>query len=288
MESGECLMREISVVEIKNTVRNLFLESNYYIQTEILSVIKDGVEKEESETGRIVLKQIIKNNEIAASKKIAICQDTGLAVLFIKLGQDVHVIGGDFNNAINDGVREAYMDGFLRKSSVSDPLFDRINTKDNTPAIINLEIVPGETIHIEVTAKGFGSENMSALKMLTPSDGEQGVKDFVIETIRKAGPNPCPPVILGIGIGGTIEKAALIAKKATLREMYKHNPDPRYAKLEKEILREINNLGIGPAGLGGRVTALAVNIDWVPAHIASLPVAVNVCCHAARHAEVTV
>jgi fumarate hydratase subunit alpha len=278
-------MRKISAEKIKNTVKELFCRANYYISPDILTALQDGLQREESETGRDVLKQIILNNEIAAAKQMAICQDTGLAILFIKLGQDVHIVDGDLNMAVNDGVRGAYQEGRLRKSVVSDPLYDRINTRDNTPAIIHLEIVPGDKIDIEVTAKGFGSENMSALKMLNPSDGEKGVKDFVIETIRKAGPNPCPPVILGIGIGGTIEKAAQIAKKATLREIGLHNPDPRYARLENELLEAVNNLGIGPAGLGGRVTALAVHIDWIPAHIASLPVVVNICCHAARHAR---
>lgn len=278
-------MREISVEKIKETVKDLFITANYDISPDILAELKKGLEREESETGRAILEQIIKNNGIAAAERIAICQDTGLAVLFIKLGQDVHLVGGDFNEAVNQGVREAYIEGYLRKSAVTDPVFDRKNTKDNTPAIIHLEIVPGDKMHIEVTAKGFGSENMSAMKMMTPAEGEKGIKDFVVETVRKAGPNPCPPVIIGVGVGGTIEKTSLIAKKATLREIGKHNPDPRYAQLEKEILEEINKLGIGPGGLGGRVTALAVNIDHFPAHIASMPVVVNICCHAARHAE---
>lgn len=277
-------MRAISTELLKETVKNLFMHANYYIGSDILSALNDGLQREESETGKFVLEQIMKNNKIAAKEKMAICQDTGLSILFIKLGQDVHIVGGDFNEAINQGVREAYVEGYLRKSAVNDPIFDRKNTKDNTPAIIHLQMVPGDKIEIEVTAKGFGSENMSALKMLNPSDGEKGVRDFIIDTVLKAGPNPCPPVILGVGIGGSIEKAALIAKHATLREIGKHNSDERYAKMEQEVLDEINNLGIGPAGLGGRVTALAVNIDYCPAHIASLPVVVNVCCHAARHA----
>lgn len=281
-------MRQIRAEVIKDTVKDLFIEANYVIGKDIYKKLKEQHEKEESEVGKSILKQIIENDEIAAKERIAICQDTGLAVLFIELGQDVRIVGGDFNEAVNQGVREAYTDGYLRKSAVTDPLFDRKNTKDNTPAIIHIEIVPGDRIKILVTPKGFGSENMSALKMLKPADGVKGVKDFVVETAVKAGPNPCPPIIVGVGIGGTVEKAALMAKKATLRPVGQHNPDERYARLEQEILEEINKSGIGPGGLGGRTTALAVNIEHFPTHIAGLPVAVNICCHAARHAETTI
>jgi fumarate hydratase subunit alpha len=281
-------MREIKAQLLKDTVRDLFLEANYVIGKDIYDKLKEQYEKEESEVGKSILKQIITNDDIAAEERIAICQDTGLAVLYIELGQDVRIVEGDFEDAINQGVREAYVDGYLRKSSVGDPLFDRKNTKDNTPAIIHIRIVPGDKIKILVTPKGFGSENMSALKMLKPADGVKGVKDFVVETAVKAGPNPCPPIIVGVGIGGTVEKAALIAKKATLRPVGQSNPDERYAKLEKEILEEINKSGVGPGGLGGRTTALAVNIDHFPTHIAGLPVVVNICCHAARHAETTI
>lgn len=263
-------MREISCEKIRSTVKDLFIKTNYYIGPDILDELKNCYEKEESETGRAILEQIIENNQIAANEQIAICQDTGLAILFVKLGQEVQIVGGDFNEAINQAVREAYLEGYLRKSVVNDPLFDRKNTRDNTPAIIHLEIVPGDKIHIEVTAKGGGSENTSAMKMLTPSQGEQGVRDFVLDTVHRAGPNPCPPIIVGVGIGGSIEKCALHAKKATLRKIDQHHPDPRYAQLEKEILEGINKLGIGPGGLGGRVTALAVNIEHFPAHIALL------------------
>jgi fumarate hydratase subunit alpha len=281
-------MRQIRAEVIKDAVKDLFIEANYVIGKDIYKKLKEQHEKEESEVGKSILKQIIENDEIAAKERIAICQDTGLAVLFIELGQDVRIVGGDFNEAVNRGVREAYTDGYLRKSAVTDPLFDRKNTKDNTPAIIHIEIVPGDKIKILVTPKGFGSENMSALKMLKPADGVKGVKDFVVETAVKAGPNPCPPIIVGVGIGGTVEKAALMAKKATLRPVGQHNPDERYARLEQEILEEINKSGIGPGGLGGRTTALAVNIEHFPTHIAGLPVAVNICCHAARHAETTI
>lgn len=281
-------MRQIRAEVIKDAVKDLFIEANYVIGKDIYKKLKEQHEKEESEVGKSILKQIIENDEIAAKERIAICQDTGLAVLFIELGQDVRIVEGDFNEAVNQGVREAYTDGYLRKSAVTDPLFDRKNTKDNTPAIIHIEIVPGDKIKILVTPKGFGSENMSALKMLKPADGVKGVKDFVVETAVKAGPNPCPPIIVGVGIGGTVEKAALMAKKATLRPVGQHNPDERYARLEQEILEEINKSGIGPGGLGGRTTALAVNIEHFPTHIAGLPVAVNICCHAARHAETTI
>ncbi|NPV44269.1 MAG: fumarate hydratase [Firmicutes bacterium] len=281
-------MRQIRAEVIKDAVKDLFIEANYVIGKDIYNKLKEQHEKEESEVGKSILKQIIENDEIAAKERIAICQDTGLAVLFIEIGQDVSIVGGDFKEAVNQGVREAYTDGYLRKSAVTDPLFDRKNTKDNTPAIIYIDIVPGDKIKILVTPKGFGSENMSALKMLKPADGVKGVKDFVVETAVKAGPNPCPPIIVGVGIGGTVEKAALMAKKATLRPVGQHNPDERYARLEQEILEEINKSGIGPGGLGGRTTALAVNIEHFPTHIAGLPVAVNICCHAARHAETTI
>jgi fumarate hydratase subunit alpha len=278
-------MREISANTIKETVKKLYLQENYYIGKDILDALQEGLQKEESETGRAILEQIIENNQLAAREELAICQDTGMAVLFIKLGQDVRIVDGDFNEAVNQGVREAYTEGYLRKSLVTDPLYDRKNTRDNTPAVIHLELVPGEKIHFLVTGKGFGSENMSRLKMMAPAEGEQGVKNFVVETVKIAGPNPCPPVIVGVGIGGTVDKAAQMAKKATLRPLGTHNPDPRYAKLETEILEEINKLGIGPGGLGGRVTALGVNIDYFPAHIAGTAVVVNICCHASRHAE---
>ncbi len=278
-------MREIHVDSIRNTVKDLFLKANYVIGKDILSKIAQCEENEESPVGKSILGQILENDNIAASESVAICQDTGLAVLFIELGQDVHIVGGDFNEAVNQGVRDAYNEGYLRKSAVSDPLFDRVNTKDNTPAIIHLSMVPGENIKILVTPKGFGSENMSATKMLKPADGVRGVKDFVSKTAIDAGPNPCPPIIVGVGIGGTLEKAAQIAKFATLRPVGQRNPDERYAKLEKDILEAINMSGIGPGGLGGTTTALAVHIEYFPTHIAGLPVAVNICCHAARHAE---
>lgn len=278
-------MREILTDEIRSLVKNLFLQANYHIGPDILQALQNGLQSEKSPTGRAVLQQIIQNDTIAANEEIAICQDTGMSIIFVRLGQDVHVTGGDFNEAIQQGVREAYSEGYLRKSIVSDPVFDRKNTGDNTPAVIHVEIIPGNTIEVEVSPKGFGSENMSRLKMLSPSDGEQGVRDFILETARNAGPNPCPPTVIGVGIGSTIEMAAKTAKKATLREVGKHNTDPRYAKMEKELLAEINAMGFGPAGLGGTTTTLAVNIDWLPAHIASLPVVVNICCHAARHAK---
>jgi len=278
-------LREVSANIIKDAVKDLFLEANYVIGKDIHDKLKEQYEKEESQVGKSILRQIIENDDIAAQERIAICQDTGMAVLFIELGQEVHIINGDFNEAVNQGVREAYAEGYLRKSVVTDPLFDRKNTKDNTPAVIHLQMVSGDQIKILVTPKGFGSENMSAIKMLKPSDGRKGVKDFVVETVVKAGPNPCPPVIVGVGVGGTVEKAAAIAKKATLRSVGQYNPDERYALLEKEILEEINKSGIGPGGLGGRTTALSVNIDYYPTHIAGMPVVVNICCHAARHAE---
>ncbi len=278
-------MREINADDIRKEVKDLFLKAAYFIGDDIQTALIEASEKEASETGKAVLKMIIKNNEIAADQKVAICQDTGIAVLFVELGQDVNIVGGGYAAAINKGVEEAYIEGYLRKSVVDDPVIDRKNTKTNTPAIIYTDIVPGEEIKIIACPKGFGSENMSALGMMKPADGTEGIIDFVVETVRKAGPNPCPPTIIGVGIGGTADKVMVNAKKAITRRMDEHNQDSRYAEMEKEMLRRINNLGIGPSGLGGSTTSLAVHINYMPTHIAGMPVGVNICCHAARHAE---
>lgn len=278
-------MRKIDVEIIKKKVKELFLRANYHIGEDVLTALKEAREEEVSEVGCSVLDMLIENYKIASGEEIAICQDTGLAVLYVELGQEVYIIGGNFREAVNEGVKEAYTEGYLRKSIVDDPVFARKNTGTNTPAIIYTDIVPGDKIKFMVTPKGFGSENMSALAMMKPADGPEGIKNFVVDTIRKAGPNPCPPTIVGVGIGGTADKALVIAKKALFRKIGEHHQDERYTQMEKEILEQINNLGIGPAGLGGRTTALAVNIEYTPTHIAGMPVAVNVCCHAARHAE---
>lgn len=281
-------MREIQALRITKTVRDLFISANYEIGSDVLVALRQCRETEVSQLGQMVLDQIIANDCLAAAEEIPICQDTGMAVLFVEYGQEVHVVGGSFEKAVEEGVRQAYTEGFLRKSVVSDPLFARTNSGDNTPAVIHVRIVPGENIRFLVTPKGFGSENMSALKMLTPAAGVTGVKQFVLDTVRRAGPNPCPPIIVGIGIGGTMDKAAELAKFATLRPVGSHNPDQRYADLEQELLAEINKTGIGPAGLGGLTTALAVNIEWYPTHIAGLPVAVNIVCHACRRQEAVI
>lgn len=278
-------MRRIHTDTLKDAVKRLYLEMNCTIGRDVTETLRVGLKIEESPVGRMVLGQLLENNEIADRERIALCQDTGMAVLFVELGQEVWLEGGGFEDAVNQGVREAYDEGFFRKSVVSDPLFARVNTKDNTPAVIHLRLVPGDQIHITATAKGFGSENMSAVKMLVPADGEEGVLDCIVDTVRRAGPNPCPPVVVGVGVGGTLEIATLIAKRATTRPVGEHNPDPRYRALEEKALKAINDLGIGPGGLGGRVTALGVHIDWYPTHIAGMPVAVNMCCHAARHGE---
>jgi len=278
-------MREIKANQIKNKVKELFLKANYHINQDLMKLLQRAQKEETSPIGKSVLQMIIKNNKIASSEEIAICQDTGLAVLFIELGQEVQITDGDFTEAINQGVKEAYREGYLRKSVVDDPVFERNNTKTNTPAIIYTDIVPGDKIKFMVMPKGFGSENMSTIAMLKPADGEKGIVDFVVETVKKAGPNPCPPTIIGVGVGGTIDKAMVIAKKAIARKIGEHNKNEKYASIEKEALEKINNLGIGPAGLGGNITSLAVHIDYLPTHIAGMPVAVNVCCHAARHAE---
>ena len=278
-------MRELNVDVITNTVENLCIESNYFLPRDVKKALEDAVLKEESPVGRETLLDILKNAEIAARNQVPICQDTGLTVVFAELGQDLRLVGGDFYEAINEGVRRGYKNGYLRKSAVNDPFLVRKNTGDNTPAIIHTTIVKGDRLKIIIAPKGGGSENMSALRMLTPSEGVDGIKKFVIDTVDKAGSNPCPPVIVGVGIGGTVEMTALIAKKALLRTVGEHNPNPEVAKLENELLEEINNLGIGPQGFGGRITALAVNIETFPAHLASMPVAVNIQCHASRHKE---
>ena len=276
-------IRKIDANKIKDVVKQLFMDCNYYIGEDILCSLKKAQEKEQSPVGKSVLAQIIENDEIAAKEQIPLCQDTGMAILFVEYGDKVAVENGSFEDAVQQGVREAYDEGYLRKSVVSDPVFDRVNTKDNTPAIIHTTIVPGDKIKITAGGKGFGSENMSAVKMLTPSYGVEGVKQFILDTVRNAGPNPCPPIVVGVGIGGTFEKCAQLAKKATFRSIDTENPDPRYAELEKELLESINKMGFGPAGLGGNTTALGVNIETSPTHIAGMPVAVNICCHAARH-----
>lgn len=281
-------MREITASQIKDTIKTLFININYEIGDNVLSSLKCALDREVSPVGKAILSQIIENDIIAKNERVAMCQDTGMAVVFAEVGQDVHITGGNFVDAINQGVREAYSEGCLRKSIVADPLFDRKNTGDNTPAVIYTDIVPGDKIKLTVNCKGFGSENMSRIKMMTPADGVDGVLDFIVNTVVEAGPNPCPPTIVGVCIGGTMDKAAQIAKLATIRPVGSHNSDPRYAQLEAEALRRINDSGVGPGGLGGRVTCLAVNIESYPTHIAGMPVAVNVCCHAARHGEAVI
>lgn len=277
-------MRTIHTDEIVKTVERLCIESNYYLNDDILAGLKKGLEEEESEIGIDILSRLMDNALLAKKKNIAICQDTGMAVVFVDIGQDVHITGGNLTDSVNEGVRRGYQTGYLRKSVVKDPIH-RENTKDNTPAVIHYNIVEGDNVRITVAPKGFGSENMSALKMLKPSDGIEGVKKFIVETVDKAGPNPCPPIIVGVGVGGTMEKAALLAKKALLRPINVRSEIEYVRELENEMLKKINNLGVGPSGLGGRITALSVNIETYPTHIAGLPVAVNINCHATRHAE---
>lgn len=274
-------MRELSVKRIEDTVYALFMSACCEIGEDVLSLLQKNLQTEESPFGREVLRQLIENDRLAAQKKMPICQDTGMAVIFMDLGQDVHLTGGDVNEAIETGVRRAYRDGCFRASVLS-PL-TRVNTRDNTPAIVHMRIVPGEQVTLTAAPKGFGSENMSKLWMLTPSQGVEGVKDAIVETVRLAGGNPCPPVVVGVGIGGTAERAMQMAKHSLTRECGMPSDDPMLAEMERELLERINNLGIGPQGLGGRTTALAVHIEQMPTHIAGLPVAVNMQCHAARH-----
>ncbi|RKY76093.1 fumarate hydratase [candidate division KSB1 bacterium] len=275
-------MREIHVDKIVATVKKLCMEANYYLGDDVVQALQQALKTEESPLGRSILAQLIENQQIARSEQIPICQDTGFAVLFVNLGQEVRITGGNLIDAINEGVRQGYIEGYLRKSIVRDPL-NRVNTGDNTPAVVHLEMSPGDRLSITIAPKGGGSENMSEVRVLKPADSVEGVKQFVIDLVRRSGGNPCPPIIVGVGIGGTFEKCAELAKRALLRELGSQHPDPFYANLEKELLSEINKLGIGPQGLGGSTTALAVFIEPYPCHIASLPVAVNIQCHAARH-----
>jgi fumarate hydratase subunit alpha len=278
-------MRDIQTDLITEHVARLCIDSNYYLGQDVLSALRSYREQEISPVGREVLDQILKNAEIARDQQMPLCQDCGLTVVFLELGQDAHIVGGDLNQAISEGVRRGYKDGYLRKSMVDHPFSTRINTKDNTPPVIHTTIVPGDRLKIVVAPKGGGSENMSQLGMLKPADGRQGVINFVVEAVRKAGANPCPPIIVGVGVGGSAEKTLWLAKHALLREVGQPSPDPEVADLEAEILDRVNRIGIGPQGLGGLTTALAVHVETFPCHIASMPVAVNIQCHSARHEE---
>lgn len=276
-------MRTIKSEEITRAVREMCINANCHLNPDIREALEKGIETEKSEVSKGVLKNLILNADIADRKEVPICQDTGMAVFFVEIGKEVFVEGDTITDAINKGVSAGYTDGYLRKSVVQDPL-DRVNTKDNTPAVIYYDYTDGDKIKITFAPKGFGSENKGGLKMLNPSDGVEGVIDFVIETVRKAGANPCPPMVVGVGIGGTMDKAAVLSKKALTREITERNEKPYYAELEKQLLEKINMLGIGPQGMGGTTTAMAVNIEVYPTHIAGLPVAVNINCHATRHA----
>lgn len=275
-------MRTVKVDIITQAVKEMCISVNYHLSEDMCRKIEEAVQKEESPLGKQILEALQENLKIAAADQIPICQDTGMAVIFLEIGQEVHFEGGSLEEAVNEGVRQGYTEGFLRKSVVGDPLI-RENTNDNTPAVIHYTIVPGDKIKITVAPKGFGSENMSRIFMLKPAQGEEGVKNAVLEAVRDAGPNACPPVVVGVGIGGTFEKAALMAKQALTRPVGEHSAVPYIKDMEEELLKKINELGIGPAGLGGRITALAVNINTYPTHIAGLPVAVNMCCHVNRH-----
>ena len=275
-------MRNIDSSEITKNIKEMCIEANHFLAPDMVRVFKKAKENEESKLGCQILEQLDENLKIAAEDMIPICQDTGMAVVFIEIGQDVHIEGENLEDAINEGVRQGYVDGYLRKSVVSDPII-RENTKDNTPAVIHYSIVPGENIKITVAPKGFGSENMSKVFMLKPADGIEGVKDAVLTAVKEAGPNACPPMVVGVGIGGTFEKCAILAKKALARPADSNSEIPYVKELEKELLTKINKLGIGPGGLGGTQTALSVNVETYPTHIAGLPVAINICCHVNRH-----
>ena len=280
-------MRNIDVREITAAVKEMCMEANYALSPDMTKRLREAEAAEESELGKKILGQLLENLEIAKEDTVPICQDTGMAVVFLEIGQDVHLTGGDLEEAVHEGVRQGYVEGYLRKSVVSDPIL-RVNTKDNTPAVIHTRIVPGETVRITVAPKGFGSENVSQLFMLKPAEGVEGIKNAILKTVTDAGPNACPPVVVGVGIGGTFEKAALLAKQALTREAGTHSELPHVREIEEEMLEKINRTGIGPGGLGGKVTALAVNINTYATHIAGLPTAVNICCHVNRHVTRTI
>ncbi len=278
-------MKEINVKEITNAIADMAGEIACVYNADVLQAIKQSAKKEVNERSKAVMEMLMENAKIAEEERIPLCQDTGLMIVWLHIGQDVHLVGGNLNEAVNEGVRKGYLEHCLRLSSVDDPLFERTNTKDNTPAILYIDIVDGESVEIEVMAKGFGSENKSALKMLTPADGVEGVKKFVLETVQNAGPNACPPFVVGVGIGGTFDSCAKMSKEALLRPISKSNADERYKALEDELLEQTNALQIGPMGFHGKTTALKVQIKYAPTHIAGLPVAVNICCHVCRHAK---
>ena len=275
-------MRTLNVEEISKNIKEMCIEANHFLSKDMDIAMKNAVSTEKSPLGKKILSQLQDNLKIAGKDMIPICQDTGMAVVFLEIGQDVHFVGGDLTDAINEGVRRGYTNGYLRKSVVKDPV-RRGNTGDNTPAMIYTEIVPGENVKVTVGPKGFGSENMSMIRMFKPSAGLQGIKDFILEVVETAGPNPCPPMVVGVGIGGTFDKCALLAKKALMRPLDSHNPDPFYADLEDEMLEKVNQLGIGPQGFGGKTTAIGLNIETMPTHIAGMPCAVNINCHVTRH-----
>lgn len=280
-------MKEISVEDIARAVADLAVRACCRLPQDMVDGMRRAHEAEPSPVGKNILEQLLENASIAASDGIPICQDTGLAVVFADVGQDVRIVGGAFEDAVNEGVRRGYVDGYLRKSCVAEPLFERKNTRDNTPAVIHTRLVPGDSLRLRMAPKGAGSENKSVVKMLVPADGIEGVRKVVLDAVLAAGPNSCPPMVVGVGLGGTMEMAAICAKRAAARDLESRNHDPRYAAFEEELLELINKTGIGPQGLGGLTTALKVHVEWAPTHIASLPVAVNINCHAARHAEVT-
>ena len=280
-------MKEINVEDIARAVADLAVRACCRLPQDMVDGMRRAHEVEPSPVGKNILEQLLENASIAASDGIPICQDTGLAVIFADVGQDVRIVGGAFEDAVNEGVRRGYVDGYLRKSCVAEPLFERKNTRDNTPAVIHTRLVPGDSLRLRLAPKGAGSENKSVVKMLVPADGIEGVRKVVLDAVLAAGPNSCPPIVVGVGLGGTMEMAAICAKRAAARDLESRNHDPRYAAFEEELLELINKTGIGPQGLGGLTTALKVHVEWAPTHIASLPVAVNINCHAARHAEVT-
>lgn len=280
-------MRELSASAVRDAVAAMVVEANCRISPQVLDCLAQCRRQEERPLAAGILDRIIENDQLAAERCVPMCQDTGMAVFRVQLGQELHISGGTLDDAIQSGVRQGYQDGYLRKSVVADPVFHRTNTQDNTPAVIYYELTGGDGLTLTFAPKGFGSENMSAVKMLKPADGAQGVKDFVLDTVRRAGPNPCPPMVVGVGIGGTFDKCAQLSKFALMRELGSHHPCPEYQSMEQELLTAINAMDIGPAGLGGRTSALAVHIETFPTHIAGLPVAVNICCHAYRHSSVT-